>query len=128
MTVASVLFSILDSLIAPERSLPDFDLIVVLVTVTFVFSLIYKFLPEVKMAWRDVLPGGLLAAALITIGGKLVELFLAGGRFTSALDAAGAFAMILILFYYVAQVFLLGAVFIRVLSNRFGSVEPGEIE
>ncbi|MCZ7551889.1 MAG: YihY/virulence factor BrkB family protein [Anaerolineales bacterium] len=81
------------------------------------FSLIYKFLPEVKMKWRNVLPGGLIAATLITIGEKLMSVFLAATRSTSAIEAASAFAIILVSFYYAALIFLLGALFIRIYSG-----------
>ncbi|OQY87501.1 MAG: hypothetical protein B6D39_12810 [Anaerolineae bacterium UTCFX2] len=115
--VAGILFSILDRWISPERALPDFDIVLNFLSVAIVFSLIYKFLPEVKMKWRNVLPGGLIAATLITIGEKLMSVFLAATRSTSAIEAASAFAIILVSFYYAALIFLLGALFIRIYSG-----------
>jgi len=120
-TVAGILFSVIDHWISPERALPDFDLLLNFLSVVIVFSLIYKFLPEIKMKWRDVLPGGLVAAALITIGEKLVSFFLAATRSTSAIEAASAFAIILVSFYYAALIFLLGALFIRIYSRVSGA-------
>lgn len=117
-TVAGILFSIVDHLIGPNRSLPQFDLLLSLISVSIVFTLIYKFLPERNLTWQEVWPAGIIAAVLITLGGKFVSLFLAGSRVTSAQDAASSFAMILVSYYYFAQVFVLGAVFIRVNRDR----------
>ncbi|MCC6958136.1 MAG: YihY/virulence factor BrkB family protein [Anaerolineales bacterium] len=116
-TAVGILFSVFDRWFGPEWRLPGLDLVLNFVSVTLVFSLIYKFLPEVEMKWRNVWLGGLLAAALITIGEKLVSIFLAATRASSALEAASAFALILVSFYYAAMIFLLGAMFIRVYAG-----------
>ena len=69
------------------------------------------------VAWRDVWVGAGVAALLLVVGVSLVKLLLSADRFNSALEAAGAVAVFLIAFYYLGQIFVLGAVIIRVLAS-----------
>jgi membrane protein len=85
------------------------------------FALIYKVLPNAKVAWRHVWVGAGLAALLLSVGLSLVKLYLSAGRFSSALEAAGAVAVFLMAFYYLGQIFVLGAVVIRVFASMSGA-------
>ncbi len=76
-----------------------------------------RFLPETKVAWRDVWLGAIISAALILAAVILVGLFFQVSSLSSALQAAGAFTVLLVGFYYIAQIFLLGAVCCRVYAN-----------
>jgi membrane protein len=91
----------------------------VLVVITCAFF--YKFLPETKVAWRDVWFGSVLAAVLILAAVSLAGLFFRYSSFSSALQAAGAFSILMLGFYYIAQIFLLGAITCRVYANLYGS-------
>ena len=85
------------------------------------FALIYKVLPNAEVAWRHVWVGAGVAALLLAVGLSLVKLYLSAGRFSSALEAAGAAAVFLTAFYYLGQIFVLGAVVIRVLASMSGT-------
>ena len=85
------------------------------------FALIYRVLPNAKVAWRDVWVGAGVAALLLTAGVSLVKLYLSASRFNSALEAAGAVAVFLMMFYYLGQIFVLGAVVTRVFASVSGS-------
>jgi membrane protein len=84
-------------------------------------ALIYKVLPNAQVAWRHVWVGAGVAALLLTGGLSLIKLFLSAGRFSTALQAAGAAAVFLTGFYYLGQIFVLGAVIIRVVASMSGS-------
>jgi membrane protein len=88
------------------------------------FAVMYKILPDVKIAWRDVWGGALAAAGLVTIGGWLVAFLINKTSFASALEATGSFVILLTGFYYFAQIFLLGAIISRVYAQRYGSMQP----
>jgi membrane protein len=92
-----------------------------LALLTLSFAVLYKVLPNVKITWRDVWAGALAAALLVVLFALLLGLFFASGTIGSAFEAAGAFAVLLIGIYYVAQIFLLGAVVCRVYAGLFGS-------
>jgi membrane protein len=85
------------------------------------FALTYKVLPNAKVAWRDLWLGVGIATLLLTVGLSLVKLLLSANRFSSALEAAGAVAVFLMAFYYLGQIFVLGAVVIRVTASMSGS-------
>jgi membrane protein len=85
------------------------------------FGLIYKYIPNVNLRWRDVWLGAFIAALLETIGVLLIGLFLQFGAFGSASAAAGSFAILLVIMYYMAQIFLFGVVITRVFTLKYGS-------
>jgi membrane protein len=88
---------------------------------TVAFAIIYKVLPNTKIAWRDVWVGSLVTALLIAVGGWGLGIYLANSSITSAFEAAGTTAVFLISVFFFAQLFLFGAVFTRVYTSVFGS-------
>jgi membrane protein len=89
---------------------------------TLAFAVLYKVLPATRIAWRDVWAGAATAAILMAVGIRLVVFFLGSAQMSSALQAAGAFVVLLTSFYYFAQIFLLGAIITRVYAQRHGSM------
>ena len=87
------------------------------------FAIMYKLLPDVRIAWRDVWGGAAAASFLVTMGGWLILFFIRNFNLSSALEAAGSFVILLSGFYYFAQIFLFGAIFTRVYAHRFGSLQ-----
>jgi membrane protein len=81
--------------------------------VTLLFALIYKVLPDVALAWRDVLTGAVVTAVLFTLGKYLIGLYLGRASVASAYGAAGSLVVILVWVYYSAQILLFGAEFTR---------------
>lgn len=75
------------------------------------FAAVYRVLPSVRIAWRDVWTGAWMTALLFTIGKSAISLYLGKAAVTSAFGAAGSLVVLLIWVYYSAQVFLLGAEF-----------------
>lgn len=92
-----------------------------LAVVTVLFAMIYKILPKVKVAWKDVWIGAFLATLLFTLGKSLIALYIGKSGVASTYGAAGSLVVILIWVYFSAQVFLLGAEFTQVYSRRHGS-------
>ena len=97
------------------------NLVVSLATITVLFALIYKLLPRVKVAWRDVWVGAAVTSLLFTIGKFALGLYLGTSDVTSGFGAAGSIVLVLVWVYYSAQIFLLGAEFTWVFAHRFGS-------
>ena len=80
------------------------------IAVALVFALLYKVLPDTEISWRSVWLGAATASALVTLGGALVIWLLGLGKLNTGAAAAGAFILILLLIYFIAQIFLLGAI------------------
>ena len=94
------------------------------VIVTVMFAMIYKIMPRVRIAWRDVWTGAVITGALFTIGKYVIGLYIGKSGVTSTFGAAGSLVVILLWVYYSAQIFLLGAEFTWVYAHRFGSRRP----
>jgi membrane protein len=93
-----------------------------LAIITLVFALIYKYLPRVHVAWRDVWLGAVVTALLFVLGEMLIGMYLGRTGFGSAFGAAGSVFALLMWLYYSAQVFLLGAKFTSVYARSRGSL------
>ena len=94
---------------------------------TLLFALIYKVVPDVKIAWSDVWIGALVTTVLFTIGKFLIARYLATESTASSYGAAGALVLVLIWVYYSAQILFLGAEFTQVYAKSYGSkIEPAE--
>lgn len=77
--------------------------------ITLLFAMMFKFLPDAKVAWRDVWMGALITAALFTVGKLLIGLYLGKSAIGSAYGAAGSLVVLVVWIYYSAQVLFLGA-------------------
>jgi membrane protein len=91
------------------------------ILMVLIIALFYKILPETKVAWRDVWLGAMISTALMLVAMFLAGLFFQYSSLNSALQATGAFTILLVSFYYSAQIFLLGAVCCRVYADLYGS-------
>jgi len=92
------------------------------IMLTICFALLYKWLPNIRLAWGDVLAGALVTTVLFSIGRLLIGIYLTHTATASMHGAAGALIILLLWFYYSAQVFLLGAEFTAVYARRVGSL------
>ncbi len=87
------------------------------------FAMIYKWIPRVKVAWRDVWTGAALTALLFTVGKWLIGLYIGRSGVASPFGAAASLVVLLLWVYYSAQIFLLGVEFTWVYAHRYGSLK-----
>lgn len=97
------------------------ELVVSFGLVTVLFAMIYKFLPDVQIRWRDVWIGAALTSVLFTIGKFLIGLYLGTSGVTSIFGAAGSLITVLLWVFYSALIFFLGAEFTQVYATHYGS-------
>src|SRR5213594_1675259 len=96
------------------------EVVVSLAVVTVLFAMIFKILPDVKLAWNDVWIGAAVTAVLFTIGKVAIGLYLGKATIGSAYGAAGSVIVMIVWVYYSAQILLFGAEFTRVYANQYG--------
>jgi membrane protein len=95
--------------------------------VTLLFAMIFKFLPDARLSWRDVRLGAALTTGLFLLGKYALGLYLGSGAPGSAYGAAGSLITMLIWIYYAAQIVLFGAEFTRVYAQERGrGVRPAK--
>ncbi len=85
---------------------------------TIMFAAIYRFLPDVKLRWRDVWLGGFVTALLFSMGKKLIGLYLGNSSIASSYGAAGSVIVLLLWVYYSSQIVLFGAELTRTWTER----------
>ena len=111
-----------------DAHLPDNEIllravnfVVSFVVITFLFALIYKVVPDARIAWNDVWIGAGVTTLLFMAGKFLIGLYIIYSAEGSAYGAAGSMVVLMIWVYYSAQIFLMGAEFTKVYAEKFGS-------
>jgi membrane protein len=92
------------------------------------FALIFKFVPHLPIAWRDVWIGAGVTALFFTIGKSLLALYIGTAGVGSTYGAAGSLVALVVWVYYSAQIFFFGAEFTRAYADYFGSLRGGREE
>jgi membrane protein len=94
---------------------------------TFLFSLVFKILPDAKIRWKDVLFGGFITALFFTLGRLAIGFYLGKSNFTTLYGAAGSIVIVMVWVYYSSVILYLGAEFTKVHANLYGrKIEPNE--
>ena len=88
------------------------------------FTIMFKVLPNVQLAWRDVVPGALLTALLFSLGKYAIGFYLGSTRLGTAYGAAGSVVIILVWVYFSAQILFFGAEFTQVYVKHYGHRRP----
>jgi membrane protein len=91
-----------------------------LALITGLFALIFKYVPDVEIAWADVWAGAAVTALLFTIGKSLLGIYLGKASIGSSYGAAGSLVVLIVWVYYSAQILFLGAEFTQVQAKRRG--------
>jgi len=110
----------------PEQALLSrlLDFAVSLLVLTFMFALLYKYVPDAEIGWRDVWLGGFITAVLFTLGKTAIGVYLGRASVGSAYGAAGSMVVLLVWVYYSALIMFFGAEFTHAWAARHGGVTP----
>lgn len=92
-----------------QASIVAVDVAVSVIISTVLFALVYKYVPQERLNWRDVWVGSLVTAVLFNIGKFAIGYYLGKSAFSSVYGAAGSLLVLLLWTYYSAQIFLFGA-------------------
>jgi membrane protein len=88
--------------------------------ITLLFAMMYKYLPDAEVAWRDVWVGAIATALLFTVGKYLIGLYLAHSNPGRSFGAAASVILILVWIYYSAIILFMGAEFTEVWARERG--------
>ena len=106
---------------APPVLLEAVDLVLSFGVITYLFAMIFKLLPDVDVAWRDVWVGAALTSLLFAVGKFIIGAYLGRATIGSAYGAAGSLVVILLWVYYSAQILFFGAEFTKAWTRRRGA-------
>jgi membrane protein len=109
--------------LAPDLAVvwPAIDFFVSSILISGLFILMFKYLPDAEISWRDVFAGAILTSLLFNIGKILIGLYLGKSQIGSTYGAPGSLVILLVWIYYSTQTFFLGAEFTQVYARRHGS-------
>lgn len=103
------------------------NFVISFIVITVLFAAIYKFLPDVKVPWRNLWVGSAVTAFLFSIGKYLIGLYLGNSGVSSTYGAAGSIVVLLVWVFYSAQILLIGAEFTQVYSKYRGTpIQPSK--
>ncbi len=103
------------------------EAILSLIIVAFLFSLMFKVLPDAKIKWKDVLFGGFITAVFFTLGKLAIGFYLGKSNLTTLYGAAASIIIIMVWVYYSSIILYLGAEFTKVHSKFFGgNIQPND--
>jgi membrane protein len=110
----------------PEQALMSraLELAVSLLVLTIVFALLFTYVPDAEIRWREVWLGGLITAVLFTLGKTAIGYYLGQASVGSAYGAAGSLVVLLVWVYYSALIMFFGAEFTHAWATRRGAVAP----
>jgi len=98
-----------------------------LVVITLLVAMIFRFLPDVRLAWRDVWLGALVTALLFTLGKTVIGAYLGRASFGSSYGAAGSLVVLVVWVYYASMIFFVGAEITQVYGRwRERRIHPTE--
>ena len=96
------------------------NLLISLLIISTIFALVFKFLPDAKIKWRDVSVGAIVTGILFMLGKFAIGLILSNSQIASTYGAAGSLAGILVWVFYSSILVLIGAIFTRVYAEEIG--------
>ncbi|MBV9083514.1 MAG: YihY/virulence factor BrkB family protein [Acidobacteriaceae bacterium] len=106
----------------PEAILAEvLNVLISLAALAVLFALVFKFVPNAPLSWRDAGAGASITAVLFIIGKSLLALYLTTAAVGSPYGAAGSVVAFVVWVYYSAQIFFFGAVFTKVYTEQGGA-------
>jgi membrane protein len=97
------------------------NVLISLLAISALFALIYKYVPDVPIGWRDVGIGAIFTAVLFTLGKTVLAVYFATVGVGSTYGAAGSLVALIVWVYYSAQIFFFGAIFTHEYASLFGT-------
>ena len=107
----------------PEAIMQSAGFVASFVVIAMLFAMMFKWLPDAKVAWRDVWVGAILTAALFELGKFLIALYIGKQGLESTYGAAASVVIVLVWVYYSAQIVLFGAEFTNVRAKQRAAIE-----
>lgn len=103
------------------------SLILPLIIITFLFAMIFKYLPDAKVKWKDTWAGAFFTAICFTIGKYLIGFYIGNSQTANLYEAAGSIMVIMVWVFFASIIFLFGAVFTFVYAKFMsGGIRPAD--
>lgn len=125
MILGALLISIREFMVSQWPPLASFytiiEMVILIILPFFIFAIMYKVLPDAKVAWRDIWLGAAVSTGLISFLTAMVGVYIALAAITSVYGAVGTLITLMLWIYFSAMAFLFGAQVTRDYSKRLSS-------
>lgn len=88
--------------------------------IAVLFAIIFRYIPSVKIKWKDTWFGAFLTAILFVIGKSIIISFIGSSSIANLYQAAGSILVLMLWVYYTSAIFLFGAVVTHIRSIELG--------
>lgn len=103
------------------------NIILTFIVITFIFSCIFKILPDAKIRWKNIIVGAITTAFLFMIGKFAITFYLSNSDVSSTYGAAGSIVIIMLWIYYSAIILYFSAILTKVYAQISGDrIYPNE--
>lgn len=85
------------------------------------FATVFRYLPDIRMRWRDVFGGALVTAFLFELGKRGISLYLGTSGIGSVYGAMGSLIVMLIWIYYSSVIFFFGVELTHAYTCTYGA-------
>lgn len=114
----------------PHTTIFIFDIVnlgITFIVISFLFGIIFKLLPDVKIPWKSVRAGAFFTSLLFMLGKYVIGIYIETAGAASAYGAAGSIIVILLWVYYISAILYFGAEFTQVYAEKSGCrIEPAD--
>lgn len=101
------------------------SLILPLLITSFLFAMLFKYLPDAKLEWKETWVGAVITAILFAFGKNIIAIYVGSSNVANLYDAAGSVMVIMVWVFYASAIFLFGAVFTYVYAkNLSDGIQP----
>ena len=119
-TVTSFLIKHSSNLHSDYRFYYLYEHLISFVVLSIIFALMFKFLGDAKVHWKATILGGLFTALLFGFGKIGIGMYIGHSHISSTFGSASVLAILMLWVYYTSQILLLGASFVKIISNVLG--------
>lgn len=91
------------------------------VVITLLIAMIFKFLPDIKLKWRDTWFGAILTSLFFELGKHLISFYIGKSNVAGLYDAAGSIMVIMVWIFFASLIILFGAVFTYTRMKMMGN-------
>ncbi|MEK7258060.1 MAG: YihY/virulence factor BrkB family protein [Bacteroidota bacterium] len=102
------------------------SLVLPLAIITVLFAMMFKFLPDIKLKWKDTWFGAFVTALLFSLGKYLISFYIGRSSAAGLYDAAGSVMVIMLWVYYASVIFFFGATFTYIRASKLSRLHPAD--
>jgi membrane protein len=126
LVITAVITTITSTFQGAERTIFSMvlEFAVSVLVLTFVFALLFKYVPDAQIEWQDVWLGGFVSAVLFTVGKTAIGYYIGHASVGSAYGAAGSLVVLLVWVYYSSLIFFFGAEFTHAWAKQQHQIAP----